>query len=145
MFLINHFSFTALFWACLGLSLVSLLITHRLKRRQIDLLPDSTPGDSFLLSRKALPPSIISSFSLFMWGVLTAFFPLYAVDQGVSNPGLFFTTMVIMLILGRAFGGKLYWISIAEKKLFCLALPLISFRWSSSLFPKYCPCLFLLR
>jgi predicted MFS family arabinose efflux permease len=107
MFLINHFSFTALFWACLGLSLASLSITHRLERRPIAPLPDSTIEDRFLLSRKALPPSIIGSLSLFIWGALTAFFPLYAVGQGVTNPGLFFTTMAIMLILGRALGGKL--------------------------------------
>src|SRR4030042_4414847 len=30
MFLINHFTFTVLFWVCLGLSLGSLFITHRL-------------------------------------------------------------------------------------------------------------------
>jgi MFS family permease len=107
MFLINHFSFTVLFWICLSLSLGSLFITHRLGRRQIAPLPDSTIEDSFLISRKVVPPSIISSFSLFIWGALTAFFPLYAVDQGVANPGLFFTTMAIMLILGRALGGKL--------------------------------------
>jgi len=107
MFLINHFSFTALFWVCLGLSLGSLFITHRMGRRQIAPLPDSTNEDSFLLSRKAVPPSIISSLSLFIWGALTAFFPLYAVDQGVTNPGLFFTTMAMMLILGRALGGRL--------------------------------------
>jgi MFS family permease len=107
MFLINHFSFTTLFWICLSLSLSSLFITQRLGRREIAPLPDSTSEDSFLLSRKAVPPSIISSFSLFIWGALTAFFPLYAVDQGVTNPGLFFTTMAMMLILGRALGGKL--------------------------------------
>jgi len=107
MFLINHFSFTVLFWICVSLSLGSLFITHRLGRRQIAPLPDSTIEDSFLFSRKVLPPSIISSFSLFIWGALTAFFPLYAVDQGVTNPGLFFTTMAMMLILGRALGGKL--------------------------------------
>jgi len=107
MFLINHYSFTVLFWICFSLSVGSLLITHRLGRRQIAPLPDSSSGDRFLLSRKALPPSIISSLSLFIWGALTAFFPLYALDQGVANPGLFFTTMAMMLILGRAFGGKL--------------------------------------
>jgi MFS family permease len=107
MFLVNHFSFTLLFWICLGLSLGALFLTHRLGRRQVGPLQDSTIEDSFLLSRKALPPSIISSFSLFIWGALTAFFPLYAIDQGVTNPGLFFTTMAIMLILGRSLGGKL--------------------------------------
>jgi MFS family permease len=38
-------------------------------------------------------------------GAIIAFFPLYAINQGVSNPGLFFTAMAIMLILGRALGG----------------------------------------
>jgi MFS family permease len=107
MFLINHFSFTVLFWICFILSLASLFITHKLGRKQIAPLPDSPSEDRFLLSRKAVPPSIISSISLFIWGALTAFFPLYAVDQGVANPGLFFTTTAIMLILGRALGGKL--------------------------------------
>src|SRR4030043_1877982 len=107
IFLINHFSFTLLFLVCSALSFCSLFITYRLGSRQVVPLQDSSIEDGFLLSRKALPPSVISSFSLFIWGALTAFFPLYAVDQGVANPGLFFTTMAIMLILGRALGGKL--------------------------------------
>jgi MFS family permease len=90
-------------------------------------LPDSTTEDSFLLSRKAVSPSIISSLSLFIWGALTAFFPLYAVDQGVTNPGLFFTTMAIMLILGRALGGKLLDLYSREKIILpCLTTYIIS-------------------
>jgi len=49
MFLINDFSFTALFWTCLSLSLGSLFITHKLIRRQIAPLQNSTIEDSFLL------------------------------------------------------------------------------------------------
>jgi MFS family permease len=127
MFLINHFSFTVLFWVCFSLSLGSLFITHRLGRRQIAPLPDSPNEDSFLLSRKAVPPSIIGSIPLFIWGALTAFFPLYAVDQGVANPGLFFTTMAIMLILGRALGGKLLDLYSRERIILpCLTLYIIS-------------------
>jgi MFS family permease len=127
MFLINCFSFPVLFWVCSGLSLCSLFITHRLGKRQIASLPDSPNEDSFLLSRKAVPPSIISSISLFVWGALTAFFPLYAVDQGVANPGLFFTTMAIMLILGRALGGKLLDVYSRERIILpCLATYVIS-------------------
>ena len=108
MFLINHFSFTPLFLGCLGLSLCSLFITNKLERRQVAPLQDSSVEDGFFLSREALPPSIINSFSLFIWGALTAFFPLYAINRGVANPGLFFTTIAIMLILGRALGGKIF-------------------------------------
>ncbi len=107
MFLINHFSFTLLFLVCLGVSLLSLLITNQLGRRQVVPMEDASIEGSFLLSRKALPPSIISFFIYFKWGALTTFFPLYAIDHGVANPGLFFTTIAIMLILGRTLGGRI--------------------------------------
>jgi MFS family permease len=107
MFLINDFSFSFLFLVCSGLSLCSLLITCQLRRRQVVPLQDSSVEDGFFLSRKAVPPSIIGSFSLFTWGALAAFFPLYAINHGVANPGLFFTTIAIMLILGRGLGGKI--------------------------------------
>jgi predicted MFS family arabinose efflux permease len=107
MLLINRFSFTLLFWACTGLSVFSLWMTYKLGRRQVAPLPDSSTEDSFFLSRKALPPSMIGFVCLFIWGALAAFFPLYAIDHGVANPGLFFTTIAVMLILGRAFGGRI--------------------------------------
>lgn len=125
--LINHFGFPLLFLACSGLSVFALLITCRFGRRQIVPLQDPSVDDSFLLNRKALPPSVINSLSLFVWGALTAFFPLYAIDHGVANPGLFFTTMAIMLILGRALGGKLLDLYSREKVILpCLFIYILS-------------------
>jgi MFS family permease len=43
----------------------------------------------------------------FTWGALGAFFPLYAIRHDVTNPGFFFTTIALVLLLGRALGGKL--------------------------------------
>jgi predicted MFS family arabinose efflux permease len=106
VFLINHFSFTLLFLVCLGLSLCSLFIMNQLARRQIVPSQDSSIEKDFFLDRKAIPSSIINALTLFMWGALAAFFPLYAINQGVTNPGLFFTTIAIMLLLGRVLGGK---------------------------------------
>jgi len=127
IFLINHFSFTLLFLACAGLSFCSLFITCRLGRRQVVPLQDSSIDDGFLLSRRALPPSVINSLSLFIWGALTAFFPLYAINHGVANPGLFFTTMAIMLILGRALGGKILDVYSREKVILpCLFIYILS-------------------
>jgi MFS family permease len=108
IFLINHFSFTLLFLVCAGLSLCSLFITTQLRMRQFTPLKDSSIGKGFLLSQEALPPSFVNCFSFFIWGALTAFFPLYAINHGMENPGLFFTTMAIMLILGRSLGGKIF-------------------------------------
>jgi predicted MFS family arabinose efflux permease len=107
MFIINQFSFTSLFLVCSGLSLCSLLITYRLGRRQVHSSETSSAEDGSLLSRRALPPSIIGFFAFFMWVALSAFFPLYAINHGVTNPGLFFATMAVMLILGRSLGGKI--------------------------------------
>jgi MFS family permease len=127
IFLINHFSFTLLFLTCSGLSFCSLFISYRLGRRQVVPLQNSSLDDGFLFSRKALPPSVISSLSLFVWGALTAFFPLYAINQGVGNPGLFFTTIAIMLILGRALGGKILDLYSREKVILpCLFIYIVS-------------------
>jgi MFS family permease len=127
MFLINHFSFPILFLVCSGLSLGSLLITHQLGRRQVAPLQDSSIEDGFLLSRGALPPSIIGFFPFFIWGALTAFFPLYAINHGVANPGFFFSTTAIILILSRSLGGKILDLHHREKVILpCLTSYIIS-------------------
>ena len=106
MYLIRHFGFDALFWVCAGESVVCLLITSRLKKREVPRREDPSEEDTPFLNRRALPPSIMCLFYYLGWGALGAFFPLYAVDHGVANPGLFFTATALVLILGRAFGGR---------------------------------------
>jgi len=107
MLLINHFDFSALFLACAGLSLCSLFITMKLEKRPVDPLDaPSLQGQPFL-SREALPAAIMAFMGSMIWGAVTAFFPLYALDQGVANPGLFFAAMAITLIVARSFGGKI--------------------------------------
>jgi MFS family permease len=127
MFLINQFSFTLLFLVCSGLSLCALFITKKMGKRQVAPLEDSSIKDSFFFSWKALPPSIISFFFFFIWGALTTFFPLHAIDHGVANPGLFFTTIAMMLVLGRTLGGEILDRYSRERVLFpCLITFIIS-------------------
>jgi MFS family permease len=104
MFLINQFNFTLLFLVCTALSLSSLFLSTRLETK--DSETPMTEDRSFL-SRKAIPPAILAFFTHIIWGALTAFFPLYALEHGMSNPGLFFAAFAIMLILGRTFGGRI--------------------------------------
>jgi len=127
IFIINHFSFNLLFLVCLGLSLSSLFIAAKLKKRQIVPSEDPPIEDGSLFCWKALPPSIISSFIHIIWGALSAFFPLYAINQGITNPGFFFTAIAILLILGRALGGKILDLYSREIViLYCLTTPVIS-------------------
>ena len=127
IFLINHFSFTLLFLVCSGLSLCALFVTNKLGTREVAPTEDSSIEDGFFLSRKAIPPSIINFFSLFIWGGVVAFFPLYAINHGVANPGLFFTTVAIMLILGRALGARILDLYRRERVILpCLFIYIIS-------------------
>jgi len=107
MLLINHFSITMLFFLCSGLSLCTLLISYQLGKTKT--APPEFPSyeEGFLLNAKAVPASVTNSITLFMWGALAAFFPIYAAGHGVDNPGLFFTTVAVMLLLGRSLGGKI--------------------------------------
>jgi MFS family permease len=127
IFLINQFSFTSLFFVCSGLSLCSIFITSQLGRRQVAPSEDSSIEKSFILSRKALSPSVINSFSFFTWGALATFFPLYAIHHEVANPGLFFTVVAVMLMLGRSLGGKIIDLYSREKIIMpCLITSILS-------------------
>ncbi|MDP2971132.1 MAG: MFS transporter [Deltaproteobacteria bacterium] len=107
MFLINRFNFTFLFLVCAALSFCSLFFSTRLKKRGENTPEAQATEDRSFLSRKALPPAIMAFFTHIIWGALTAFFPLYALEHGMSNPGLFFAAFAVMLILGRTFGGRI--------------------------------------
>jgi MFS family permease len=107
MLLINRFNFTVLFLVCTGLSLCTLLTTIKLGRMQGVPLENQSIQNQPFLSREALPSAIMAFMLNFIWGTLSAFFPLYALRHGVSNPGIFFAFLAITLILGRALGGKI--------------------------------------
>ena len=127
MFLINNFSFTLLFLFCLGLSLCSLFLTTRLGKRQNEPLEDLSKRDESFLSREALPSALMAFFAHIIWGALTAFFPLYALNQGLANPGFFFAAYAIVIILGRALGGKILDLYRREKVILpCLTTYIIS-------------------
>jgi len=106
MFLINRFDFVVLFLACAGLYIVSLILVTGLTRRH-DTPPDPSAfqGGSFF-NRENLPPSMVSFFMHVIWGTVTTFFPLFALNHGVSNPGLIFSVVAFMLISGRIFAGR---------------------------------------
>ena len=133
MFFINRFSFNYLFLVCSGISLCSLFFTIRLGKGQINPSLDSSIEDGSLSSRKAIPSSIVYFFSHFIWGGITTFFPLYALDHGMTNPGLFFAAYAITLILSRALGGRILDLYSREKVIlpalaaFVIAMILLTF------------------
>ena len=127
MFFINVLSFNLLFLLCLGLSLSSLSLTTRLSKRQTQSTEDSSKQDEPFLSRETIPLAIMAFLAHMIWGALTAFFPLYAIQNGVANPGFFFAAYAIVLIVGRALGGKILDLYSREKIILpCLTTYIIS-------------------
>jgi MFS family permease len=127
MLVVNRFNFVALFSVCTGISLCSLFIAIKLDKRKIIPSEKQSLKIQTLLSREALPSSIIAFMLNIIWGTLCAFFPLHALRHGVSNPGIFFIFLAVTLILGRTLGGKVLDIYDRNKLLLpCLTAIIIS-------------------
>jgi MFS family permease len=107
MFLINRYSFNTLFLTCVGLSVCSFFFAWKLKGQET-IRPDTvlSAHSTLLLNRHVIVPSVISFLKSFVYGGVVAFFPLYAIQCGVRNPGYFFSAMAVMLITCRILGGK---------------------------------------
>jgi MFS family permease len=105
MYVINIMDFPSLFLLCTALSLLSLIFVLRLPGRsnQARIQPART---SVFPGLKTLHPTVMAFSGNFLWGGVCAFFPLYAVDQGVTNPGFFFGACALTLIVGRVLGGR---------------------------------------
>jgi MFS family permease len=108
MFIINQYSFTVLFLICVGLSLCAFFFSWRLKGQKI-ITPDkdTSANNNIFLDLKIVAPSITNFLQQFIWGGIIAFFPLYAIKCGITNPGYFFSSNAAMLIAGRALGGRI--------------------------------------
>jgi MFS family permease len=127
MLLINQFKFSILFLVCSVLSLCSLFITTRLSTRKEVPLKNLSMEKQPFLSREAIPSAIMAFMVNIVWGAVTAFFPLYAVSQGVSNPGLFFGALAITHVVGRTLGGRILDLYRREKVIFpCLIAYILS-------------------
>jgi MFS family permease len=107
MYMINLLNFTSLFLLWAALSLLSLILALRLPKKSVQPPGGESIQDRPLFDLKTLHPAVMSCLIHILWGALAAFFPLYAVSQGVANPGFFFGACAITLIVGRVFGGRI--------------------------------------
>jgi MFS family permease len=140
MFLINQFSFDILFSVCTALSLCSLWIASRLSQKESDPVEDLPTEANSRFDFKTLSPTLLYLMVHMIWGALMAFFPLHAINHGVTNPGLFFTAYASVMISGRVFGGRIFDIQKREKVIlpciiaFILAMILLAFSESLEMF-----------
>jgi predicted MFS family arabinose efflux permease len=123
----NSFNFTVLFLFCAVLSLGSLILTFQLPERPPDSPQESSSGFGSFVSVQSLPTAVVSFLAHLIWGALTTFIPLYAVHQGIENPGYFFAAFAATLILGRAMGGRVFELYRHERIIFpCLIFNILA-------------------
>jgi MFS family permease len=107
MLVVNRFGFTVLFALCMALSLCSLFTAGKLENKPLRTMERPAPENDLQVVIRIFPPTMMFFIAHIIWGALAAFFPLYAVSLGVSNPGLFFGVYAVVLILGRGLGGRI--------------------------------------
>jgi predicted MFS family arabinose efflux permease len=108
MLIINHYSFTFLFLTCTVLSLCAFIFSYKIRGAET-VKPEmcASPHNTLFLERRIIVPAVCTFLQNFVWGALIAFLPLYAIRCGITNPGYFFSAIAIMLIAGRALGGRI--------------------------------------
>ena len=107
MFLVNRFSFNTLFLTLLLISIVALITIWPLRVDSPHEPVEQTAKANSLICRPAIPSSLVSLGQQLGWGAISAFFPLYAVQKGVANPGLFFGAMAAAMLVCRTVGSSL--------------------------------------
>ncbi len=140
MFLINQFSFDILFSVCTALSLCSLFIAGKLSQKESNPIDDLPTEVSSSFGFKTFSPILLYFMVHMIFGALMAFFPLHAINHGVTNPGLFFTAYASVMIAGRVFGGRVFDVQEREKVIlpcivaFILAMTLLAFSKTLEMF-----------
>lgn len=140
MFLINQFSFDILFSVYTALSLCSLFIAGKLSQKESNPIYDLPTEASSSFGFKTFSPILLYFMVHMIFGALMAFFPLHAINHGVTNPGLFFTAYASVMIAGRVFGGRVFDVQEREKVIlpcivaFILAMTLLAFSKTLEMF-----------
>ncbi len=107
MLIINNLNFVVLFLVCAALSLVSLFLTLKLSKEKAGPIENRALKVQTIVTREVLSPSVIAFMLNVIWTALSAFFPLYALKHGVTNPGIFFIFLALTLIFGRVLGARI--------------------------------------
>jgi MFS family permease len=138
VFILNEWGFTAVLLTGAGLCVCAFLLVWKLKGQGNAMIVSVSPVKyRRFFERKILAPALVSFLCLFSWGGLTAFFPLYAIQCGVKNPGLFYSAMAVMLVISRLMAGRIFDIYEKEKiivaSILIMIMALVMLAFSSTL------------
>ena len=103
LWLINNYSFELLFLICLFITTITLILALSIRYPKIE----KQPGDFkfVIFDKTALRPSIIMFIVSLIHSSLISFLPLYALEQGLTTAGYFFTATAVTTLISRFLSG----------------------------------------
>jgi MFS family permease len=108
VYVVNKYGFSFLLLGCMAMSLLAFFLSWNLKGRVAPkpaaVLHRNSGG---LFHRKILAPALMCFMFYFSWAGVRAFFPLYSLQNGVANPGFFFSANAVMVVAVRLLGGRI--------------------------------------
>ncbi|NLL56960.1 MAG: MFS transporter [Firmicutes bacterium] len=99
LWIINSYSFRALFLVCSLVTIITLLLALLLRYPRIERQLHDFKFE--IIEKTALRPSIIIFIAVLTNSSLTSFLPLYALEKGLTTAGLFFTAMAVSTLISR--------------------------------------------
>src|SRR5699024_7586714 len=107
--LVGKISFMNLFLICGSLGIVALLLSSRIRYKEVEQLPHKSTTVKFdIFEKTAIRPSLLLFFITVTFGGIASFLPLYAVEKGITGIESYFLIYALFLLISRTFAGKIY-------------------------------------
>lgn len=102
-------SFSQLFLICSGLGLTALLLSSRIRYKQVEKMEEKPKPNFFdLYEKSALQPASLLFFITVTFGGIASFLPLYSAQKGIEGIHWYFFIFAIALMISRTFSGRIY-------------------------------------
>ena len=107
LFVAGAFGYTQAFFSATALALLALVLALFIRDRYAPPKEKRGFGLRDVVERSSVTPSVVTALLTFVFGGLTAFIPLDALQRDLGDPAVFFVTFSVVLIVVRPVTGRL--------------------------------------
>ncbi|HLR08507.1 MAG TPA: MFS transporter [Bacillota bacterium] len=102
-------SFMQLYLICAACGLTALLLSSKIRYKQVEAAPKKATTVKFdIFEKTAVRPSLLLFFITVTFGGIASFLPLYAEQKDVIGIEGYFLVYALFLMLSRTFAGQIY-------------------------------------
>jgi MFS family permease len=108
-YLVKYIELHHIFFLTSALACVAFIISVPVKEHRAPRVDPAPPWrlKTGIVAKPALPAALMALCLGMGLGPILAFIAIYAQQKGIDNPGLYFTTQALALILSRPFSGRI--------------------------------------